>query len=1013
MNKGVELRKRGPDAGTLKVAMAGFFHDIGKVDDRDCEQLTAEYIRNNRQLYERFKRFKNGEKAVAGHFTHQHALYSVAFFDSEKRFGAFPTVLFDPEWGGGGRENNFVNLVGMHHKPETAMQEIVTWADRISSGLDRDEYENCGKGVNPRDHKKNMMVTLFEQLEISDAVEGSTESGGGRGGKNRDDSFEKPGDFSWAYQLAPISPDGIFPRKKEIIPETKDLETAKRTYKAHFEKFDTLFGSISGRDGDISHWFENAESLCRDFFTCVPAARAGASVTDVSLYDHMRTTSAVAAALYLYHRDGQGVRGDDWSADSDPSGDPRGLAARVSDMYDKKFLLVGGELYGIQNFIFAHDSDGQRHRAKLLRGRSFSVSLMAELAADLICRELGLPHTSTVMSAAGKFMVIAPNTPEAIDALERVRGKINEWLFSWTFGETSLGIGWVPARGLDFMLEDKSVVGGAGKAKESYPYYELYLDLQDEMGNRKAEKFDYKLMGAVENYAGTGKAYLDCFRNDIEQPLCPLCRKRPTDPEAVRGRFGRGDEKIKGCGLCTDHVWLGGNLAREENRWLVVTDAAQWRGGGNHPEGLSAPIFGVYQVYFRDADPERTADWAGILRLWDIKPSFEEGNAENFAGCEETGRKAGRCKNTARYAARKFFHAYIPKLTEEDLNDDRFLESGKSDEKKEDILDELDEWAVGTPKSFNHMASSAKIRASDELRKGRGKKYTGIEALGVLKADIDNLGLIFAGGLKKSRYSLARSVTLSSQIDRFFTVWLPHFLENSGDFRNVYTLFAGGDDLFLIGPWNVMPALARALAEEFSRYCCGNSGIHFSAGISVHRPGVPVPRLSEAAEEALEKAKARPAADSRRAGPLENSEDTSESGRDTGKNAVTMFGRTVRWDVFRELLDLESNIKGQTTRKIISVASLYRINQLIDLAEQADGLINGPLKGAGINIEHLQCLKWRARLCYEMARNAAKDEKGERRAQLVDEVKQSWTGWLDSYHGGLRIPLWKILYERR
>lgn len=34
----------------------------------------------------------------------------------------------------------------------------------------------------------------------------------------------------------------------------------------------------------------------------------------------------------------------------------------------------------------------------------------------------------------------------------------------------------------------------------------------------------------------------------------------------------------------------------------------------------------------------------------------------------------------------------------------------------------------------------------------------------------------------------------------FFVVYLPHLLKTHPDFRDVYTVFAGGDDLFLIGP---------------------------------------------------------------------------------------------------------------------------------------------------------------------------------------------------------------------
>lgn len=121
----------------------------------------------------------------------------------------------------------------------------------------------------------------------------------------------------------------------------------------------------------------------------IPAARVGDVVHDVSLYDHSRTTAAFAAALYLYHQ----------ATDS-----LNETAIRKGET--EKFLLVSGDFYGIQDFIFSASGERQTHRSKILRGRSFAVSLFSELAADMLCRELGLPSSAVVLNAAGKFHLI-------------------------------------------------------------------------------------------------------------------------------------------------------------------------------------------------------------------------------------------------------------------------------------------------------------------------------------------------------------------------------------------------------------------------------------------------------------------------------------------------------------------------------------------------------------------------------------------------------------------------------
>lgn len=50
--------------------------------------------------------------------------------------------------------------------------------------------------------------------------------------------------------------------------------------------------------------------------------------------------------------------------------------------------LIGGDFYGIQNFIFSDSGEAGKHRSKILRGRSFAVSLLCELTADMICRKI-------------------------------------------------------------------------------------------------------------------------------------------------------------------------------------------------------------------------------------------------------------------------------------------------------------------------------------------------------------------------------------------------------------------------------------------------------------------------------------------------------------------------------------------------------------------------------------------------------------------------------------------------
>lgn len=124
----------------------------------------------------------------------------------------------------------------------------------------------------------------------------------------------------------------------------------------------------------------------------------------------------------------------------------------------------------------------------------------------------------------------------------------------------------------------------------------------------------------------------------------------------------------------------------------------------------------------------------------------------------------------------------------------------------------------------------------------------GIHRLGVLRMDVDNLGQIFQKGFQQdgqSTATLSRLATLSMQLSLFFEGWMKRLIE-SKDFQDkdgkplIYSVYSGGDDLFLIGPWHLMPVLAYQIVHEFSQYTGENSTFHLSGGMSFIRGKYPV-----------------------------------------------------------------------------------------------------------------------------------------------------------------------------
>ena len=140
----------------------------------------------------------------------------------------------------------------------------------------------------------------------------------------------------------------------------KDDSEGKEAYRSLFSSFVKDLDGLLHRSENVALWFEHFDSLMMVYTSLVPSARAGNVVPDVSLYDHCRTTAALAAALYLYHRDTDTMNEE-----------------AIKNYDEAKFLLVTGDFYGIQDFIFKGYGDTKKLRSKLLRGRSFAVSLFS------------------------------------------------------------------------------------------------------------------------------------------------------------------------------------------------------------------------------------------------------------------------------------------------------------------------------------------------------------------------------------------------------------------------------------------------------------------------------------------------------------------------------------------------------------------------------------------------------------------------------------------------------------
>lgn len=265
--------------------------------------------------------------------------------------------------------------------------------------------------------------------------------------------------------------------------------------------------------------------------------------------------------------------------------------------------------------------------------------------------------------------------------------------------------------------------------------------------------------------------------------------------------------------------------------------------------------------------------------------------------------------------------AHIPVIGKKELKvweeEGRFQQGSAGPEFEDETLEE------GKPKTFSLLAELARQAPARP-----GEPWRGLAALAICKADVDNLGLLTHAGLHGSNageFSLSRYAMWARMLNFFFAYHLMRRIEK--EFANIYVIFAGGDDLFVLGPWTDIILFAKRLHEDFESFSGKNPSVTFSAGLPLLKPKLPMRAFREEAEGALEKAKEMP-----------------------GKNAFTLFGVTTSWDNFNNLFEFAEKLENMCLSNSLSQGLTRR---LLGYAKDAHKFWDGDMR-CGLYLAHLE-----------------------------------------------------------
>ena len=574
--------------------------------------------------------------------------------------------------------------------------------------------------------------------------------------------------------------------KKKAIYEKVSFEEIKDSINFPIEK-DKL--NKAGSDRDIyyrikTHISEILKSINYDKYyinsllsaleadlSFIPSSTSKKELADISLYDHVKVTAAIASCIYLYFNE-ENIT--DYKAE---------LFDTKSQIFYKKniMLLFSMDISGIQSFIYDIQSEDA---LKNLRSRSFYLDTLLESIIDNLLERLELSRANLLYSGGGHAYLLIQNTAQAKEILNKFEKDTNKWFLD-NF-KTALYIAMAYTECNAYDLQNKESGNTSEENKESGSYKGLYSRISSKLSMRKMNRYSAEAIRSLNN-----------SDNSDKERECAICRR---SDKLIRDGKGRDI-----CRICYSFINISRDVMEKQFLKVISGEAAD-----KNSRALKNTVPLPYGEYLVIEEIPKNESIQAVIRP-----------------------DKGYIKS---YIKNDFYIGYS-------LNTKLWI----GDYKSHNTLEEL-------------------VKAGE-----------GIDRLGVLRADVDNLGSAVSSGFDKAYNSISRNTALSRNLSIFFKFYINNILKNpvfslDGDTkprkRNAAIIYSGGDDLFIVGAWKDILEFSIDLYESFKKFSLDS--LTLSAGYGVYESKYPISYIAEDA------------------GRLE-----SLSKKKEGKNSITLFSPPV------------------------------------------------------------------------------------------------------------------------
>lgn len=706
------------------IYLAALLHDIGKFYQRADEGgvSKSKFLKDLNKVESTFCPVYNGN------YSHKHVLWTAQFIDDFHP--VFNNLI--KQAGENSENDTLLKLAASHHLSNVQLTElgkIIKAADCLSSGMDR---EKDSEFVDDQDVKG---WDAFKKKRMVSILEGISEN------KSQNPHHLPVKEMTLSKDCFPKLTFDDYPDYKNLwesfVREFKFIQS--NTYRAFSE---TLLNLLS------------------KYASAIPASTM--DFPDVSLYDHLKTTAAIAVCLYDYNNS--------------------------EKKSENPFLLIGADISGIQSYIYQIVS---KHAGKNLKGRSYYIRLLSDTIVRFLLKKLKLYQANVVYNSGGGFYILAPNTDFIINELEKAIKVIEQNIFNTH--TTSLFVA------IDSIEVSRNT---------------LMHTRGENLGNTWCQLFEKREQKKNSKLA-------DFIQNNYDRFFEPQLHGGDVKCDVITGEEFLPDEKqlifegetqfIKP--ITKQQIILGEILKKTD--FVVVTEeeVPYWK----DKTPIEPVNLGFTYYFINEADLKEKAN---ALKSSADKVSIITLNGEN-GSCNflQTINGINNIYGLEFYGGNDFETA-----------------------------------------NFEEMCTKANFTR-----------------LGVLRMDVDNLGVIFQKGIAPERATLSRYAALSRSFDYFFSGYL-NTIWKEIDPEKSFIIYSGGDDLFIIGSWEVTIQIAKRIHSDFKYFTCNNTVFSLSGGIAIVPAKFPIMKAAK----------------------LSDDEEKAAKGHEVEKyvkNSISFMGMPLNWDL--------------------------------------------------------------------------------------------------------------------